>query len=196
MTRFEILHYHQKFQPRRVQALDGFKRNKQLYLLVLLYDLGDYMHQIDGNKGVSEVVGVLDDGPNLDITSGGSWNVLLVADVVGVKAQYTPKSGASLFLNKFPHLVLEIISNSSELDRIRMLVQAACLARLGNIVLCRPLAPPFVASAICLDDDLFAIWYQPRTKECRCKVDLAEVRISVSAVQRCFVGERRQPHST
>jgi hypothetical protein len=48
------------------------------------------------------------------------------------KGQYTPKSDASLCINKFPHLVLEVYSSQSQSDRNRMLLQAACLARLGN----------------------------------------------------------------
>lgn len=98
------------------------------------------------------------------MSSGGSWDVLLIAEINGVKAQYTPKSDASLVFNNFPHLVLDTISNSTQSDRIRMLLQVGCLARLGK-VLCRSSAPPFIVSGIYIDDDLLAKWYlvyQPR----------------------------------
>ena len=103
-------------------------------------------------------------GPNLDIGSNYSWDFLLVADMGGEKAQYNPKSDASLRINKFPHLVLELNSDSSESDRIRMLLQAACLARLGD-ALSPSVAPPFIVSAVYIDEYQSAKWhfvYQPR----------------------------------
>jgi len=102
-------------------------------------------------------------GPNLDIVSNSLWEFHLIADVRGEKARYNPKSDASLCISRFPHLVLELISDPSQSDRIRMLLQAACLARLGNAL--RPgSARPFIVSAIYIDDAQHAKWhlvYQP-----------------------------------
>jgi hypothetical protein len=98
-------------------------------------------------------------GPNLDITSDASWDLILIADVRGHKSQYTPRSGGSLRINKFPHLILEVVSNQAQLDCNRMLLQAACLARLGNALrLDSAAADPFIVSAIYIDDQLFANW--------------------------------------
>jgi hypothetical protein len=95
-------------------------------------------------------------GPNLDITSDTSWDLILIADVGGHKNQYTPRSDASLRINKFPHLVLEVISDQAQSDCNCMLLQAACLARLGNAVRLDSAADPFIVSAIYIDDQLRA----------------------------------------
>ncbi|CAG8686014.1 3542_t:CDS:2, partial [Acaulospora colombiana] len=88
-------------------------------------------------------------------------------DVDGARStdprKYIPKSNASLCINRFPHLILEIISDSSQSDYYRMLLQAACLARLGN-KLRKEKTNPFIVSAIYVDSQLVAKWclvYQP-----------------------------------
>jgi hypothetical protein len=105
-------------------------------------------------------------GPNLDIVSNGLWDFPLIVELSeDTKGQYTPKSDASLRINKFPHLVLEIISIDSQSDCNRMLLQAACLARLGNALRVDK-AGPFIVSAIYINDELCAKWYfvyQPLT---------------------------------
>jgi hypothetical protein len=72
--------------------------------------------------------------------------------------KYTPKSDASLRINGFLHLILEVISESNESDCCRMLLQAACLTRLGN-ALNKERKHPFIVSAIYIDDKLRARWY-------------------------------------
>ena len=100
---------------------------------------------------------MLDYGPNLDISSNDLGDPL-IADFYGEKAQYTPKSDASLRINNFTHLILKVNSDKAQSDRIQMLLQATCLARLGNVVRQDP-ARPFVVSAIYIDDILCAHWY-------------------------------------
>jgi hypothetical protein len=107
-------------------------------------------------------------GPNLDIASSGLWNFPLIADINDEKHCYYPKSDLSLWVKNFPHLVLEIISNTSEADRNRMLLQAACLARLGNALRQDTGRDPFITSAIYIDAKLVAMWYllfQPDVSE-------------------------------
>jgi hypothetical protein len=107
-------------------------------------------------------------GPNLVISSNGQWNFLLVAQSGGKEARYTPKSDARLCINGFPHLVLEIISDAAQSDMNRMLLQAACLARLGNAMKGDPASGPFIFSAIYIDNQLFARWllvYQPQASD-------------------------------
>jgi hypothetical protein len=106
--------------------------------------------------------------PNLGIASNASWDLILIADVQGNKSRYTPKSDASLCINRFPHLILEIISDQAQSDCTRMLLQAACLARLGNALKQDPGADPFIVSAIYIDDQLHAKWYliyQPKVSD-------------------------------
>ena len=80
-------------------------------------------------------------------------------DVGGETRQYTPRSDISLSLNDFPHLLLEVVSDEAHgWDRYRMLLQAACLAKLGYSL--RGVSKdPFIVSAIYIDQYLFAEWY-------------------------------------
>ena len=51
-------------------------------------------------------------GPNLDIASNGSGSFPLIAQLVDLRkkeGQYTSKSDASLHINNFPHLILEVL---------------------------------------------------------------------------------------
>ena len=96
---------------------------------------------------------------NLDIASSGLWDITLVADVSGEKCKYTPKNDLSLRINDVPHLVLEIVSDEAQSDRNRMLLQASCLARLGNGLRRDKKADPFIISAIYIDKTLRATWY-------------------------------------
>ena len=105
-------------------------------------------------------------GPNLDIGSNCLWDFPLIVDTGEEKVKYTPKSDASLRINKFPHLVLELISDQTHSDKIRMLLQAACLARVGKALSKDP-ERPVIVSAIYIDEHLCAKWhfvfvYQPR----------------------------------
>src|SRR5260370_8898058 len=106
-------------------------------------------------------------GPNLDIASNAPWDFPLIVTSPDGKSQYTPKTDASLCINNFPHLVLEVVSDQAQWDCNRMLLQAACLARLGNAL--RPHSnSPFIVSAIYVNDQLHAKWhfvYQPNPLE-------------------------------
>lgn len=96
-------------------------------------------------------------GPNLDISSNDLGGPL-IADFYGEKAQYAQESDASLRINNFTHLILKVNSDEAQSDRIQLLLQAACLARLGSVVRQDP-ARPFIVSAISIDDILCAKWY-------------------------------------
>ena len=100
-------------------------------------------------------------GPNPDIPSNRSWEFSLITVHPTKKTDYTPRSDALLCINKFPHLILEIISGGGQSDHYRMLLQAACLARLGNDYEKpkKSSTRPFITSAIYIDADLCAHWY-------------------------------------
>ena len=105
-------------------------------------------------------------GSNLDIVSKCSWGHSLIVDSSNKPYKYNPVSDAALRVNNFLRLVLEITSQKNQSDRCRMLLQAACLARLGNDVLNKNRKHPFIVSAIYIDDQLCAAWYfvyQPNT---------------------------------
>lgn len=91
-----------------------------------------------------------------------SWAFSLIVDIQnppGDKRSYTPKSDAELRIAGFPHLLLEVISHENETDRIRMLLQASCLARFGNSLRKPSCSNPLIISAIYINKDLQADWY-------------------------------------
>ena len=56
----------------------------------------------------------------------------LVIETSAEKMRYTPKSDFHMCIKNFPHLLLEVNSQSNEGDHFRMLLQAACICRIGN----------------------------------------------------------------
>ena len=67
-----------------------------------------------------------------------------------------------MVVNDFPVILLEVISNAQEADKIRMLLQASCLVRLGNALLVKP---EFLIKAIYVDNDyratVFTLFLDP-----------------------------------
>ena len=88
--------------------------------------------------------------------SGISLPFHLVVEVDGEKLQYTPRSDFHMRINDFPHLVLEVNSQQNEGDHFRMLLQAACLSRIGNWLRASPSGKPIVIMAIYVDKDFNA----------------------------------------
>jgi hypothetical protein len=66
--------------------------------------------------------------------SDGDWPFPLVVNVESENRQYhhTPKSEFYFTVNDVPHLVCEVQSDASGQDRVRMILQAACVVRLQN----------------------------------------------------------------
>ncbi|KAI0283111.1 hypothetical protein BGY98DRAFT_953092 [Russula aff. rugulosa BPL654] len=65
---------------------------------------------------------------------GGDWPFKLIVSVEHSKKEYryTPRSDFSVFIDKLACLLVEIQSEEDQSDRNRMLLQAACAARLGR----------------------------------------------------------------
>ncbi|KAI0277113.1 hypothetical protein BGY98DRAFT_981874 [Russula aff. rugulosa BPL654] len=65
---------------------------------------------------------------------GGDWPFKLIVSVEHPKNEYhyTPRSDFSVFIDKLACLLVEIQSDEDQSDRNRMLLQAACAARLGR----------------------------------------------------------------
>ncbi|KAI9435402.1 hypothetical protein BJY52DRAFT_1197588 [Lactarius psammicola] len=61
------------------------------------------------------------------------WYFGLVVEVGQTLHKYTPRSDIFMSIEDFPHLLIEISSDkTNKRDKSRMLLQAACLVRLGN----------------------------------------------------------------
>jgi hypothetical protein len=67
-------------------------------------------------------------------------------------------------INDFPHLLLEVVSRPNESDRIRMLLQASCISRIGNWLRASTSGKPIVTMAIYINRHFNAtqyLLYQP-----------------------------------
>jgi hypothetical protein len=67
-------------------------------------------------------------------------------------------------IKDFPHLLLEVNSQSNESDRFRMLLQASCIARIGNWLRTSTSRKPITIMAIYIDKYFKAnqyLLYQP-----------------------------------
>jgi hypothetical protein len=75
------------------------------------------------------------------------------------EVSYTPKSDFHLEIRTFPHLLLEVNSQPNESDRFRMILQAACISRIGNLLRTSTLGSPVVIMAIYIDKNYKAHQY-------------------------------------
>jgi hypothetical protein len=88
---------------------------------------------------------------------------------------------------------LEITSDQARSDRNRMLLQAACLARLGNAPRRNPGADPFIVSAVYIDNKLRAIWYllyQPNVSDTTVRLILQGASSAETQPNNCFISFR------
>jgi len=96
------------------------------------------------------------------IRSGSGYNFHLVVETDGTRMKYTPRNDFHLAINDFPHIVLEVNSQSNEADKFRMLLQAACLSRIGNWLRnpdCDDKDRPIAIMAIYIDEGFRAHQY-------------------------------------
>jgi hypothetical protein len=100
------------------------------------------------------------------INSRNPWSFPLIALARNddERFQYTPKSDFSLQIEEFPHCILEVTSSDIQADLWRMMLQASCLARLGNELRRGNTTIPMVIMAVYIDSQLRAqeyLVYQP-----------------------------------
>lgn len=70
--------------------------------------------------------------------------------------RYTPRSDFRVSIGTFPHIVLEVNSQANGSDEFCMLLQASCLARIGNWLRAPTHNKPVVIMAIYIDKDFKA----------------------------------------
>jgi hypothetical protein len=68
--------------------------------------------------------------------------------------KYTPHPDFHVTIGNFPHILLEVNSQSNEGDENRMLLQAACISRIGNWLRASTNHKPIVIMAIYIDKTL------------------------------------------
>jgi len=74
-----------------------------------------------------------------------------VIEANGRKMRYTPHNDFHVSIRDFPHILLEINSQPNEGDEFRMLLQAACVSRIGNWLRASTSNEPIVVMAIYID---------------------------------------------
>lgn len=72
------------------------------------------------------------------------------------KMSYTPRNDFHMCIKNFPHFLLKVNSQSNESDHFRMLLQAACISRIGNWLRASATRKPIVIMAIYVDKDFKA----------------------------------------
>ena len=90
--------------------------------------------------------------------SGTSLPFHLLVETFNEILRYTPKSDFHMCIKDFPHLLLEVSSQSNESDKIRMLLQASCVSRIGNWLRASSNIP-IVIMAVYVDKDFMAHQY-------------------------------------
>jgi hypothetical protein len=85
--------------------------------------------------------------------SHSDWPFSLIVDANAIEREgkhyrYTPRSDFHLSVDCLVSLLVEVQSEKSEGDRYRMLLQAACVARLGRQLLDDDESKPFIVVAL------------------------------------------------
>ncbi|KAH9989078.1 hypothetical protein BJV74DRAFT_457961 [Russula compacta] len=78
----------------------------------------------------------------------------LVIETSGQTMSYTPHSDFQITINNFPHIILEVNSRGNGGDEHRMLLQAACIARIGIWLRVSTTVKPIVIVAIYIEESL------------------------------------------
>ena len=78
--------------------------------------------------------------PGGHICSSGNWpfKILVSVDSEEKTYRYTPRSDFSVSVDGLMYLLVEVQSDKDQNDRYRMLLQAACVARLGHLLYDNP----------------------------------------------------------
>ena len=90
--------------------------------------------------------------------SENKWPFPLVLKQVNEELSYTPRNDFGINARGLPVLLLEVVSKTSQGDKTRMLLQAACLVRFGHSML-KPRSPKFLVKAIYIDENYCADEY-------------------------------------
>ena len=80
--------------------------------------------------------------------SCGNWPFQLVVESGDKKYHYSPRSDFHASVDQLVYLMVEVQSHRNQIDRYRMLLQAACAARLGRQLY----KQPFVVVALYIEN--------------------------------------------
>ena len=166
MTEDELHHYTSVFGVSSFRDRAIFEANKEMHIHSLLVEFVQRLRSVPGNSWGLSV--------NRRFTSRFRYSIQchsrtqipfhLVVQVGCSKSKYTPRSNFHMCINNFPHLLLEVVSQPNESDRFCMLLQAACISRIGNSLRASTSGEPNVNMAIYIDEYFTAtqyLLYQP-----------------------------------
>ncbi|KAF8494250.1 kinase-like domain-containing protein [Gautieria morchelliformis] len=144
----ELTHFTDIFRDGKLHNFSAFQRSKEPCINVLLWDLSLALSGLNNFLFQSLWPFQLLVAPSTPKPDNAREEV----------CTYTPRSVASLLVDGYPHMLMEIVSHSDGYDRFRVLLQAACLVRLSN-ALRYTKKDPFIITAICIDSNFFATRY-------------------------------------
>ena len=162
VTENELFHYLSLFKTAELLRMSNFTQDKESQVRALLLEFLATIQLVpSGEWGLSvnqyfiSCLGCL-----ILFDSRTQFPFPLVVHVRGEKKLcYTPRSDFHMRIRDFPHLLLEVNSQPNESNRYRMLLQASCLARLGNSLRASTSRGPIVIMAIYINKDFKASQY-------------------------------------
>ncbi len=108
--------------------------------------------------------------------SGSDLPFHLVAETPMENLSCTPRPDFHMCIKGFPHLLLEVNSHEDESDRIRMLLQASCIARIGNWLRDSASGKPVVIMAVYVDEHFKARQYL------LCQPDIESTKVALNSL--------------
>jgi hypothetical protein len=161
VTEDELIHYASIFRASGLREKAIFEQDKESHTRALLVEF------------VQRLRSVLDNSWGLSVNrcftprfrylircdSRSQIPFHLVVETPGQKSRYTPRSDFHMCIGDFPHLLLEVNSQSNESDRFRMLLQASCISRIGNWLRASTSGEPIVIMAVYIDKHFKATQY-------------------------------------
>ncbi|KAH9964146.1 kinase-like domain-containing protein [Russula dissimulans] len=148
VTMTELTHYSSVLCGSQLRNKVNYDKNKETHVHALLL----------------EFLVVQQPNVTCDFGTGLPFHLVIETNDGDQKMRYTPRSDFHVSIRDFPHIILEVNSQANGGDEFRMLLQAACISRIGNWLRASTSDKPIVIMAIYIDKQFQAhqhILYQP-----------------------------------
>jgi hypothetical protein len=167
VTNTELLHYASIFGGSGLRQRAFFDQDKESQVRALLLEFLQRVRSVLHNSWGLSVNRCFTSRRSrylIQCHSDSKLPFYLVVETPKENFSCTPRSDFHIRINNFPHLLLEVVSQTNESDRFRMLLQASCMARIGNSLRAPTSGKPIVIMAIYIDKHFEAtqyLLYQP-----------------------------------
>jgi hypothetical protein len=158
LTLLESIHYNLILFDKQILSSIAYRVNKEAHVYSLLSRISV---GVEGSDAISLWVTTNSQflfNPEFEhYSSNKAWPFHLLIERGNRLSRYQPHSDFCMVVNSLPVLLLEVNSDARGGDRRRMLLQGACLVRLGNSLL-KPKSR-FLVKAIYIDEHYRAVEY-------------------------------------